>query len=75
LERKLCLMEDNMPHNIDSTYGNMKAFIANVRFAISQEYTRQRSKRHFVSVIRSKIWPTFTSKHFEKIKIWNFIEK
>jgi hypothetical protein len=49
-----------MSCNVNSTGGKMKAFVAEMVFAISNEHTRSRPEGKFGGVIWLEKWPAFT---------------
>jgi hypothetical protein len=74
-EGKVNFIEHNMASNIDFTRGNMKIFVPEVIFAITNEDTWGGSKSKFVGIIRKKKGPTFTAKYFEKFIIGWYVEQ
>jgi hypothetical protein len=68
-------IEDNMSCNVNSTGGKMKAFVAEMVFAISNEHTRSRPKGKFGGVIWLEKWPAFTAKIFQEFVIWRDVKK
>ncbi|KAJ0695750.1 hypothetical protein HanOQP8_Chr10g0371141 [Helianthus annuus] len=59
---KNMLVETNMASNVCSFGGWVKAAVTMVNRAISKEDTRGRSKINLVSIVRTKIGKTLTSK-------------
>jgi hypothetical protein len=62
-EGKHCLIEDNIPRNIDPSTRDFKTFNPFVARTVADESTLGRAKRKFAFVIRSQVGPTGTTKN------------
>jgi hypothetical protein len=63
---KTFFIKYDVSRNIETTGQNIKTFEILVHITITKEYTTDRSKLKFVSIIGTKIWPTCTHPNTQK---------